>query len=64
MKRSRYSCLRLLTLLLVTACFNAALAPTAHGAVTLVPVLTGLASPLYVTSARDGTNRLFVVEQA
>ncbi len=32
-------------------------------AVQLEPVLTGLNSPLYVTHARDGTNRLFVVEQ-
>jgi glucose/arabinose dehydrogenase len=32
--------------------------------VRLESVLTGLASPLYVTSARDGSRRLFVVEQA
>jgi hypothetical protein len=32
-------------------------------AAQLEPVLSGLASPLYVTSARDGTNRLFIVEQ-
>jgi hypothetical protein len=36
----------------------------AQTAVQLVPVLTGLSSPLYVTHAGDGTNRLFVVEQA
>ena len=30
---------------------------------TLEPVLTGLSSPVFLTSARDGTNRLFVVEQ-
>jgi glucose/arabinose dehydrogenase len=35
----------------------------AVSALQLVPVLTGLDSPLYVTHARDGTNRLFVVEQ-
>jgi glucose/arabinose dehydrogenase len=29
----------------------------------LEPVLTGLSSPLYVTHARDRSNRLFVVEQ-
>ena len=32
--------------------------------IRLEPVATGLNSPLYVTNARDGTNRLFVVEQA
>src|SRR5689334_2245953 len=32
-------------------------------AVPLVPVLAGLASPIYVTNAHDGSNRLFVVEQ-
>ncbi|HEV8663317.1 MAG TPA: PQQ-dependent sugar dehydrogenase [Candidatus Methylomirabilis sp.] len=32
-------------------------------AIELEPVLTGLSSPLYLTSARDGTNRLFIVEQ-
>lgn len=34
-----------------------------QSAVRLEPVLTGLSSPLYVTHAGDGTNRLFVVEQ-
>ena len=33
-------------------------------AIQLEPVLTGLTRPLYVTSAHDATNRLFVVEQA
>jgi glucose/arabinose dehydrogenase len=33
-------------------------------AVPLVPVLSGLTGPLYLTSAHDGSNRLFVVEQA
>jgi len=32
--------------------------------VILEPVLAGLEEPVYVTHARDGTNRLFVVEQA
>jgi glucose/arabinose dehydrogenase len=32
--------------------------------IVLRPVLTGLADPLYVTHARDGGSRLFVVEQA
>ncbi|MGE5851304.1 MAG: PQQ-dependent sugar dehydrogenase, partial [Candidatus Methylomirabilota bacterium] len=31
--------------------------------IQLQPVLSGLSSPVYVTSARDGTNRLFIVEQ-
>jgi glucose/arabinose dehydrogenase len=35
----------------------------ALASIQLEPVLTGLSSPLYVTHARDGTNRLFVVEQ-
>ncbi|MGH7312453.1 MAG: PQQ-dependent sugar dehydrogenase [Candidatus Rokuibacteriota bacterium] len=35
----------------------------AYPAIQLEPVLAGLSSPLYVTPARDGTNRLFVVEQ-
>jgi hypothetical protein len=40
------------------------LTPSASfGAIQLQPILTGLSSPLYVTSARDGTNRLFIVEQ-
>jgi glucose/arabinose dehydrogenase len=32
-------------------------------AITLQPVLTGLASPVFVTHAGDGSGRLFVVEQ-
>ncbi len=32
--------------------------------IQLEPVLSGLTSPVYVTSAKDGTNRLFIVEQA
>ena len=31
--------------------------------VQLEPFLKGLSSPLYLTSARDGTNRLFIVEK-
>ncbi|MBI3002206.1 MAG: PQQ-dependent sugar dehydrogenase [candidate division NC10 bacterium] len=37
--------------------------PSPLAAVELEPVLTGLSSPVYVTSAKDGTNRLFIVEQ-
>jgi hypothetical protein len=32
-------------------------------AIQLEPVLSGLSSPLFVTSARDGSNRLFVLER-
>jgi len=35
----------------------------ASEAILLDRVLTGLSSPLYVTNAHDGTNRLFIVEQ-
>ena len=45
---------------LAALCFGEAAVPP----IKLVPVLTGLTSPVYVTSARDGTDRLFVVEQA
>ncbi len=31
--------------------------------IELEPVATGLNSPLYVTNARDGSNRLFIIEQ-
>lgn len=31
--------------------------------IALEPVLSGLANPLYVTNAQDGSNRLFIVEQ-
>ena len=33
-------------------------------AIALEPVLSGLSSPLLVTNARDGSNRLFIVEQS
>jgi hypothetical protein len=31
--------------------------------IELVPLLSGLSSPIYLTDAHDGTNRLFIVEQ-
>src|SRR5262245_61140928 len=41
-----------------------AASPDVNGAsIQLVPVLAGLQSPIFVTSARDGSHRLFVVEQ-
>jgi hypothetical protein len=37
---------------------------SASAQIQLVPVATGLVDPVFVTGARDGTNRLFIVEQA
>jgi glucose/arabinose dehydrogenase len=39
-------------------------APPTQTQVTLTPVLTGLSGPVFVTNAHDGSNRLFIVEQA
>jgi hypothetical protein len=36
---------------------------TASAAIRLVPILSGLSSPILVTNARDGSHRLFIVEQ-
>jgi uncharacterized protein (TIGR03437 family) len=36
---------------------------SAQTTIQLIQVLSGLSSPVYVTSARDGSNRLFIVEQ-
>ena len=36
---------------------------TATPPIQLVPVLSGLSSPILVTSAKDGSNRLFIVER-
>lgn len=36
----------------------------AHGAVELETIVSGLDAPLYVTSARDGTGRLFIANQS
>jgi uncharacterized protein (TIGR03437 family) len=36
---------------------------SAQTMIQLIPVADGLSSPLYATSARDGSNRLFIVEQ-
>jgi glucose/arabinose dehydrogenase len=38
-------------------------APAAQAAAPLVEVLSGLNAPVYLTSAHDGSNRLFIVEQ-
>ena len=37
---------------------------SAFAQIQLVPVATGLTNPVFVTGARDGTRRLFIVEQA
>jgi len=39
-------------------------AATGEAAIELLPVATGLDSPVFVTNAGDGSNRLFIVEQA
>ncbi|MFN8002056.1 MAG: PQQ-dependent sugar dehydrogenase [Acidobacteriota bacterium] len=38
-------------------------AQSATPAIQLIPVASGLSSPVYLTSARDGSNRLFIIEQ-
>ena len=40
-----------------------AITPVPAAAIQLEPVLNGLSSPIFVTSARDGSDRLFVLEQ-
>lgn len=42
---------------------GAGLVSAGSSGIRLVPVLSGLDHPLFVTNARDGSNRLFVVEQ-
>ena len=37
--------------------------PPSTSSPTLVPVVTNLSTPVYVTNAHDGTNRLFILEQ-
>jgi glucose/arabinose dehydrogenase len=49
----------------IAAFLAAAAAPVNAGAaIQLQPVLSNLTNPIFVTNARDGSNRLFVVEQA
>ncbi len=47
-------------LLLVCCCLSLAAQPT----LSLQPYITGLNSPIYLTNAGDGTNRLFIIERA
>lgn len=55
-----------IALIISDCCFSS---PTRAGSqvavdqVELEPVLSGLASPVYVTGAGDGSNRLFIIEQ-
>jgi glucose/arabinose dehydrogenase len=51
------------TLFLVLAFMSARVAAQGVPPVVLQPVLSNLSSPVLVTNARDGSNRLFVVEQ-
>ncbi len=43
--------------------FQRSAAQTTNNALQLEPFLTGLAAPVFITSARDTTNRLFIIEQ-
>ena len=54
---------RTLAGLWIAAIVGMAAAPVTAAAIELEPVLTGLSSPLFVTNARDGSGRLFVVER-
>jgi glucose/arabinose dehydrogenase len=49
---------------LVVALFAGSRAAQAQPAIALVPVVSGLSNPVTVTNARDGSRRLFIVEQA
>ncbi len=53
----------LAALVFVSAFLNSIDMQTAQGSIRLEPVLQGLDTPVYVTNAHDGTNRLFVIEQ-
>jgi len=39
-------------------------AASAQTTIQLITVLTGMNNPVYLTNARDGSNRLFIIEQA
>ena len=59
LQRTLFRCVAGLSL----AAAYAAAQPGPSAAVTLEPVATGLASPVLVTHAGDGSGRLFIVEQ-
>jgi glucose/arabinose dehydrogenase len=70
MSKQRYGvifcCITLLTASLFSGRVGADRVPStqqAPAAIQLEPVVGGLTSPVHVTSAKDGTNRLFIVEQ-
>ena len=46
------------------AVLSLCLSPLLDAAIQLTPVVSGLSSPVFVANAGDGTNRLFIVEQA
>src|SRR5438552_1878558 len=43
--------------------FSAALLQAQSSRVSLVPVLSGLSQPVYLTNAKDGSDRRFIIEQ-
>ena len=49
---------------LVAAVSLASASPALARQIQLTPVVSGLASPVFVANAGDGTNRLFILEQA
>jgi uncharacterized protein (TIGR03437 family) len=62
----RFSCVLLLAAaswFLANRFTNLNDAASAQAAIQLITVLTGQDNPVYITSARDGSNRLFIVEQ-
>ena len=61
MLKNRY--LLLFALAFVFGSHHVTLAQTQQPPIRLQPVLTGLSLPLYVTTPRDGTRRIFVVQQ-
>jgi glucose/sorbosone dehydrogenase len=52
-----------LTLSLIPFSSRTARAQTSTGSIALEQMLSGLSSPVYLTSAHDSSNRLFIVEQ-
>ena len=63
MKSSNICTLRFVALLVVSVFLNALVMRSAESAIRLDPVLQGLSSPVYITNAHDGSQRMFVVEQ-
>jgi glucose/arabinose dehydrogenase len=63
MKSSKVFNPRFLALLFVSVFLNAAVMHASEGSIRLESVLQGLSSPVYITNAHDGTQRLFIVEQ-